>query len=148
MSSVSTVQDLVRQVKTGKMSLDDARKQLAQSGNGKANGDGNNKGEPEFKPVRFPLTVRGPSREELLEKFKAGKISSDEVLRQMNSGASGLQGAVSAKGALSVYGLNAKWPVTLYPDQWERLLSACDAIRDALKEHKVEMELRQATGKD
>jgi hypothetical protein len=148
MSSVSAGQDLVRQVKTGKMSLDDARKQLGQNGNGNPNGDGNGKAEPEFKPVRFALTVQGPSREELLEKFKAGKISADEVLRQMTASSSGLQGAVSAKGALSVYGLNAKWPVTLYPDQWERLLSAGEAIRGALKEHKAEMELRQAIAKD
>ena len=28
---------------------------------------------------------------------------------------------VSEKGALSVYGLNSKWPVTLYPSQWARV---------------------------
>lgn len=34
---------------------------------------------------------------------------------------------VSAKGALSIYGLG-KWPVTLYRTQWERLL-APDTIK-------------------
>ena len=29
---------------------------------------------------------------------------------------------VSEKGAVSVYGLNARFPVTLYADQWARLL--------------------------
>jgi hypothetical protein len=28
---------------------------------------------------------------------------------------------VSEKGAVSVYGLNAQFPVTLYAEQWERL---------------------------
>lgn len=34
---------------------------------------------------------------------------------------------VSAKGALSVYGLG-RFPVTLYRGQWERLLGASDDI--------------------
>ena len=32
---------------------------------------------------------------------------------------------VSAKGAVSVYGMG-KWPVTLYGEQWERLLARKD----------------------
>lgn len=40
----------------------------------------------------------------------------------------GLTIRVSAKGAISVYGLG-QWPVTLYASQWERLLSEADAIR-------------------
>lgn len=35
---------------------------------------------------------------------------------------------VSAKGALSVYGLG-RFPVTLYGSQWERLLGAANDIR-------------------
>lgn len=35
---------------------------------------------------------------------------------------------VSAKGALSVYGMG-RWPVTLYKGQWERLLAAGDDIK-------------------
>ena len=30
---------------------------------------------------------------------------------------------VSEKGALSVYGVHTRFPVTLYAEQWERLLS-------------------------
>src|SRR5262249_34513867 len=33
---------------------------------------------------------------------------------------------VSGKGAVSVYGLNARFPVTLYADQWARLIAAID----------------------
>jgi hypothetical protein len=35
---------------------------------------------------------------------------------------------VSEKGAVSVYGLSARFPTTLYASQWERLLSASDEI--------------------
>jgi hypothetical protein len=36
---------------------------------------------------------------------------------------------VSAKGAVSVYGLQ-RFPVTLYASQWEALLDKADGIRD------------------
>jgi hypothetical protein len=39
---------------------------------------------------------------------------------------------VSEKGALSVYGLG-RFPVTLYREQWEKLLGMADAIRDFIK---------------
>jgi hypothetical protein len=41
---------------------------------------------------------------------------------------------VSAKGALSVYGLQ-RMPVTLYVEQWERLLAVADDIRKFAQEH-------------
>lgn len=42
---------------------------------------------------------------------------------------------VSAKGAVSVYGLNARFPVTLYADQWTRLLDQADTIRAFSKDN-------------
>ena len=44
----------------------------------------------------------------------------------------GLSFKVSEKGALSVYGMG-RFPVTLYKEQWERLLDASDDIRNFLK---------------
>lgn len=41
---------------------------------------------------------------------------------------------VSEKGALSVYGLG-RFPVTLYKEQWVRLLDMAEAIRAFLKEN-------------
>ena len=35
---------------------------------------------------------------------------------------------VSEKGAISVYGMG-RWPVTLYAEQWERLLASADQIK-------------------
>lgn len=45
---------------------------------------------------------------------------------------------VSAKGALSVYGLG-RWPVTLYKGQWPKLLALKDDIEDFLIEHDSEL---------
>ena len=41
---------------------------------------------------------------------------------------------VSEKGALSVYGLG-RFPVTLYKEQWVRLLDYADQIKSFLKEN-------------
>ena len=41
---------------------------------------------------------------------------------------------VSEKGGLSVYGLG-RFPVTLYKEQWTKLLAMADEIRTFLKEH-------------
>ena len=41
---------------------------------------------------------------------------------------------VSEKGALSVYGLG-RFPVTLYREQWEKLLGMADEIRAFIEEH-------------
>ena len=56
-----------------------------------------------------------------------------ERLRQENAAlkkgaASGLRLKVSEKGAVSVYGLG-RFPVTLYKEQWLRLLDTVDDIR-------------------
>ena len=41
---------------------------------------------------------------------------------------------VSEKGGVSVYGLG-RFPVTLYKEQWTRLLAMADEIRAFIKEH-------------
>ena len=47
---------------------------------------------------------------------------------------------VSAKGALSVYGMG-KWPVTLYAGQWKRLLQpkVVEGILEYLNDHEDEL---------
>ena len=39
---------------------------------------------------------------------------------------------VSEKGGLSVYGMG-RFPITLYREQWEKLLSMSDEIRDFIR---------------
>lgn len=46
---------------------------------------------------------------------------------------------VSPKGAVSVYGLNSRFPITLYSGQWDRLLNHADAIRKFCGDHKSQL---------
>jgi hypothetical protein len=45
---------------------------------------------------------------------------------------------VATKGGLSLYGLG-RFPVTLYAEQWEKLLGSTAQIREALKRHESEL---------
>lgn len=45
---------------------------------------------------------------------------------------------VSEKGGVSVYGLG-RFPVTLYEEQWTRLLNDADALKAFIEEHKSEL---------
>jgi len=49
---------------------------------------------------------------------------------------------VSEKGAVSVYGLG-RFPVTLYYEQWVRLLDHVDQLRAFLEENKRRLKLKQ-----
>ncbi len=53
----------------------------------------------------------------------------------------GLSLKVSQKGAVSLYGLG-RFPVTLYQEQWTRLLDMSDEIRRFLVEHRAELKLK------
>ena len=52
---------------------------------------------------------------------------------------------VSQKGALSVYGLG-RFPVTLYKEQWTRLLAAADEIRAFLKDNDAQLKSKGTSG--
>jgi hypothetical protein len=72
-----------------------------------------------------------PSEEELqaeIERLRA----ENEKLKKPSRGQTSMK--VSEKGALSVYGLG-RFPVTLYREQWEKLLGMADEIRDFIKEN-------------
>jgi len=49
---------------------------------------------------------------------------------------------VSEKGGLSVYGLG-RFPVTLYKEQWARLLEQGGEIKRFLKEHDQDLKAKQ-----
>lgn len=71
------------------------------------------------------------TRNDVLQKLAAKEISVDEasaLLSSMDRPASKLTLKVSEKGAVSVYGLQ-RMPVTLYVEQWERLLAIADDIK-------------------
>ena len=72
-----------------------------------------------------------PTPEELqaeIERLKA----ENETLKRPARGQMSLK--VSEKGALSVYGLG-RFPVTLYREQWEKLLAASDSIRQFIADN-------------
>lgn len=48
---------------------------------------------------------------------------------------------VSQKGAASLYGLG-RFPVTLYKEQWARVLDMADEIRSFLAEHDAELKTK------
>ena len=64
----------------------------------------------------------------------------NDTLRK--SASQGLSLKVSDKGGLSVYGLG-RFPVTLYKEQWHRLLSLADDIRAFLKEKEDQLKSRR-----
>jgi hypothetical protein len=55
---------------------------------------------------------------------------------------SGLSLKVSAKGGVSVYGLG-RFPVTLYKEQWLRLLDLADDLRAFIRENDAELKTKQ-----
>lgn len=49
---------------------------------------------------------------------------------------------VSEKGGVSVYGLG-RFPVTLYYEQWKRLLDAAEDLKVFIEENKGKLKLKQ-----
>ena len=61
-------------------------------------------------------------------------------------GARGISMKVSEKGAVSIYGLG-RFPVTLYKEQWLKLLEMADDIRAFIKENEGKLKTKaQAAG--
>ncbi|MBN1852991.1 MAG: hypothetical protein JW829_09720 [Pirellulales bacterium] len=81
-------------------------------------------------------------QEEILEKLAAGELSVAEANQLLSQAEHekrrSLYCKVSQKGALSVYGLQ-RMPVTLYVEQWERLLDFADEIRQFAQENAAEL---------
>lgn len=71
-----------------------------------------------------------------LEKVKA----ENEAMR--NRSLQGINLRVSAKGAVSVYGLQ-RFPVTLYAEQWQKLLEMADDIRGFIAENASKLARRE-----
>jgi hypothetical protein len=84
-------------------------------------------------------------KEEILAQVAAGKLSVDEaakLLAEDTPKRGTLYCKVSPKGGLSLYGLQ-RMPVTLYIEQWERLLAFADELQAFLKEHNSELKRKE-----
>jgi hypothetical protein len=71
-----------------------------------------------------------------LEKLKA------ENAALKARGAKGVSMKVSEKGAVSVYGLG-RFPVTLYQEQWLKLLEMADDIRSFIREQEGQLKKKE-----
>lgn len=70
-----------------------------------------------------------------LERLRAENAALKKV------GPKGISMKVSEKGGLSIYGLG-RFPVTLYKEQWSKLLEMAEEIRTFLKEHDSELKTK------
>ena len=61
--------------------------------------------------------------------------------RLKNRGSRGVSLKVSEKGGVSVYGLG-RFPVTLYKEQWTRLLDVADDIRTFIKDNDAKLKVK------
>jgi len=102
------------------------------------------KKKPEPVTLDVLLTVE-PTKLELLQELAAGNVTAVvamQYLAKLEVKSYGkLSCKVSRKGAISVYGLNSRMPVTLYAEQWERFLEGCP-------DHFVLVFIREWEGKD
>ena len=70
-----------------------------------------------------------------LERLRA----ENQALKQTSS--KGISLKVSEKGGLSVYGLG-RFPITLYKEQWTKLLDMSDEIRAFLKANDAQLKTK------
>jgi hypothetical protein len=64
----------------------------------------------------------------------------NEALKQKRGGSTSMK--VSEKGAVSVYGLG-RFPVTLYQEQWLKLLGMADDIKTFIEENKDKLKVKE-----
>jgi hypothetical protein len=69
-----------------------------------------------------------------LERLRA----ENAALKASSARRGGVSFKVSEKGGVSVYGLG-RFPVTLYKEQWAKLLDLADEIRAFIKAHEAEL---------
>jgi hypothetical protein len=75
------------------------------------------------------------SDEDIKSELERLRAENDALKR---SSSKGLSLRVSEKGALSVYGLG-RFPVTLYKEQWLRLLDMTEDIKTFIKQNDVQL---------
>jgi len=91
---------------------------------------------------RLALTCmgsKGGTMEETLEQKLARLEAENQALKGRRSGNLSLK--VSEKGGLSVYGLG-RFPVTLYKEQWVKLLGFAGEIESFIKENESQLKTK------
>ena len=85
------------------------------------------------------------SLDQIVAAVAAGKLNVDTasalLQKLQRSAPKALTVKVSAKGGMSVYGLQ-RMPVTLYVGQWERLLAFADDLKAFIDAHRGELSVK------
>jgi hypothetical protein len=79
--------------------------------------------------------------EDLLAQIEALKADNERLKQKKNTS---ISMKVSEKGAVSVYGLG-RFPVTLYQEQWTKLLSLSDEIQQFIGDNKTQLKVKEAS---
>jgi hypothetical protein len=103
-------------------------------------------------PVPYHVTVRTAARQGLIQLNRGDQMADEDIkaelerLKAENEQLKSQRGRsvslkVSEKGGVSVYGLG-RFPVTLYKEQWTKLLALADEIRAFIKEHDAQLKAK------
>ena len=83
--------------------------------------------------------------DESMEEKIARLEAENRALKGRRSGNLSLK--ISEKGGVSVYGLG-RFPVTLYKEQWTKLLDMAEDIRSFLHEHDAELKTKEEKARE
>jgi hypothetical protein len=88
-------------------------------------------------PVREYMDMSDETVQQELERLRA----ENESLKKKQGGGGSTTIKVSEKGAVSVYGLG-RFPVTLYQEQWLKLLGMADDIKAFIEQNKANLKVK------
>ena len=75
-------------------------------------------------------------------KAELERLRAENAALKTKKGERGLTMKVSEKGALSVYGMG-RFPVTLYKEQWLKLLGIADEIKSFIEENDSRLKTKE-----
>ncbi len=81
-----------------------------------------------------------PTNEEMQAELERLRAENEALKQNRRGGSTSMK--VSEKGAVSVYGLG-RFPVTLYQEQWLKLLAMADEIKQFIEENRGRLKTKE-----
>jgi len=81
-----------------------------------------------------------PTNEEMQAELERLRAENEALKQNRRGGSTSMK--VSEKGAVSVYGLG-RFPVTLYQEQWLKLLAMADEIKQFIEENRGRLKAKE-----
>jgi hypothetical protein len=81
------------------------------------------------------------SDEDLRAELERLKAENESLKRRPRGGSTSIK--ISEKGGVSVYGLG-RFPVTLYKEQWQKLLGMADEIKTFIAENNDKLKAKES----